>query len=118
VKIGELANVTGVSRDALRLYERCHLISAMRNDHGHRVYAPETVQLVAFIRTAQKLGLSLSEISQGLPAVLRANRPDQAVEKLLADKVKTIGMRIEDLQELKQALIESIPRNCPLAATK
>jgi DNA-binding transcriptional MerR regulator len=116
MRIGSLASATGVSCDTLRFYEKRGLIHAMRSENGYRVYAPETAQLVGYIRTAQKLGFSLAEIGESLPALWSADKPDQAVAQLLADKVSAIDMRITELQSLKRELLTRIAQVCPLAA--
>jgi DNA-binding transcriptional MerR regulator len=116
MRIGSLASATGVSCDTLRFYEKRGLIRATRSENGYRLYAPETAQLVGYIRIAQKLGFSLAEIGESLPALWRADEPDQAVAQLLADKVSAIDMRIKELQGLKRDLLTRIAQICPLAA--
>lgn len=118
MRIGSLAAATGVSRDALRFYEERKLIRSTRSENGYRVYAPEIVQLVGYIRTAQRLGFSLAEIGESLPALWSADKPDQAVAQLLADKVKVIDQRIEELLGLKQDLLQRIALTCPLTAAR
>lgn len=116
MKIGSLAQATGVSCDTLRFYEKRGMIRAMRSQNGYRVYAPETIQLVAYIRTAQKLGFSLAEIGESLPALWNAEQPDVAVAQLLADKVKVIDLKLAELQGLKEELLTRAAQICPLAA--
>jgi DNA-binding transcriptional MerR regulator len=116
MRIGSLASATGVSCDTLRFYEKRGLIRATRSENGYRLYATETEQLVGYIRIAQKLGFSLAEIGESLPALWRADEPDQAVAQLLADKVSAIDMRIKELQGLKRDLLTRIAQICPLAA--
>jgi DNA-binding transcriptional MerR regulator len=116
MRIGSLASATGVSCDTLRFYEKRGLIRATRSENGYRLYAPETAQLVGYIRIAQKLGFSLAEIGESLPALWSADEPDQAVAQLLADKVSAIDMRIKELQGLKRDLLTRIAQICPLAA--
>ncbi|MBQ5940356.1 MerR family transcriptional regulator [Massilia sp. AB1] len=116
MKIGELAGATGVSCDTLRFYEKRGLIRAGRGGNGYRQYAPETAQLVGYIRMAQKLGFSLAEIGENLPALWEADKPDQAVARLLEEKVVAIDLRIAELQALKTGLLERLRLVCPLAA--
>jgi MerR family redox-sensitive transcriptional activator SoxR len=59
--VGELA-AAGVATSALRFYEEHGLIHAERNVSGHRRYR-STLRRVAFIRVAQRIGLSLGEIA-------------------------------------------------------
>jgi MerR family copper efflux transcriptional regulator len=115
MKIGELALATGISCDALRFYEKRGLLRSVRSENGYRWFAPEMAQLVGYIRTAQKLGFSLAEIGESLPALWGADKPDEAVARLLADKVVAIDLRIAELQGLKQDLLVRIAQVCPLA---
>ena len=115
MKIGQLATASGVSRDTLRYYEKLGLIRAVRGENDYRSYAPETAQLVAYIRTAQSLGFSLAEIGTSLPALWGAEEPDQAVAQLLIEKVSAIEQRISALQSLRHDLLERIGQICPLS---
>jgi MerR family redox-sensitive transcriptional activator SoxR len=65
--IGELASRSGASTSALRFYESKGLLAAARTSGGHRVYERSTLRRVAFIRAAQRVGLSLEEIRAGPP---------------------------------------------------
>ena len=115
MRIGKLASATGVSRDTLRFYEARGLIHAARGGNGYRVYARETVQTVGYIRTAQKLGFSLQEIGDNLPALWAAPAPERVIAALLADKVAVIDRKIAELNLLRQELLERVPSNCPMA---
>jgi DNA-binding transcriptional MerR regulator len=115
MRIGALARAAGVSCDTLRFYEKLGLIRSTRTPNSYRRYAPETAQLVAYIRTAQQLGFSLGEIGANMAAVWGASDPDAAVAQLLASKVAVIEARIAQLQELRQELMERIAQQCPLA---
>lgn len=114
MQIGDLASATGLSRDALRFYEQRGLIASTRTPSGYRVYAPETVQLVTYIRTAQRLGFSLAEIGEHLPELWNAVEPSAAIAALLAEKVAMIDAKIGELAALKQALLDRVTERCPL----
>ncbi|HET7652296.1 MAG TPA: redox-sensitive transcriptional activator SoxR [Acidimicrobiales bacterium] len=70
--IGEVAARSGVAPSALRFYESEGLIHALRSDGGRRLYEREVLRRVAFIRVAQRIGLSLDEVRSALAAL-----PDQ-----------------------------------------
>jgi DNA-binding transcriptional MerR regulator len=116
MQIGTLALETGLSRDTLRFYEQRGLIRSIRAANGYRTYAPETVQLIGYIRTAQRLGFSLGEIGESLPALWKSDMPDQAIAALLAEKVTVIDSKIEELVGLKKELMERVAQICPLLA--
>ncbi len=114
MRIGELAAESGLSRDTLRFYEARGLIRAVRSGNGYRHYPAETVQTLFYIRTAQRLGFSLTEIGENLDRVADAPDPDQMVEALLLEKLATIDERVSDLQALRQMISERIGLPCPL----
>ena len=63
--IGEVAAKSGVSRKALRLYERAGILpAARRTAAGYRVYADDTLALLVFVTQARRLGFRLDEIKQ------------------------------------------------------
>lgn len=66
LSVGEVANRAGVATSALRFYEEHGLISSERNESGHRRYHADVLRRVSFIRTAQRVGLSLAEIADAL----------------------------------------------------
>jgi DNA-binding transcriptional MerR regulator len=115
MKIGAVARAAGVSCDTLRFYEKLGLIQSTRADNRYRRYAPETAQLVTYIRTAQKLGFTLADIGANMAAVWAAADPDAAVAALLAAKVQVIDERIAALQALKDELRERLRQPCPLS---
>lgn len=114
MQIGRLAGVTGVSRDTLRFYEKRGLIRSVRHGNGYRDYPEETAQLVGYIRTAQSLGFSLSEIGEHLPALWGAKAPGSEVAALLREKIGAIEARIGALSALRNELIARLDVVCPL----
>jgi MerR family transcriptional regulator, redox-sensitive transcriptional activator SoxR len=67
--VGEVAARAGVATSALRFYEEHGLIRSERNESGHRRYHADVLRRVSFIRTAQRVGLSLSEIGEALASL-------------------------------------------------
>lgn len=68
MRISELAARTGASAHALRHYEKLGLIAAARSPGGYRVFAEGTVRQVTFIVMGRRIGFTLKEIAQWLPA--------------------------------------------------
>jgi MerR family copper efflux transcriptional regulator len=118
VQIGALALETGLSRDTLRFYEQRGLIRSTRTENSYRDYPPETVQLIGYIRTAQRLGFSLAEIGESLPALWNSATPDESLGALLLEKVTVIDQKIEELAGLKKELLERVRQTCPLMADR
>lgn len=114
MRIGELAQSCDVSRDTLRFYEERGLIAAQRSANGYRDYPPEMVQLVLYIKTAQRLGFTLGEIGSSVGALWQSPDPGSAVTQLLQDKLKLIETRMAELGELRHELQQRLGQRCPL----
>lgn len=67
MKIGELADVCGVTTKTIRYYESIGLVpEPERTASGYRSYSPESADRLHFIRDAQATGLTLTEIQSVL----------------------------------------------------
>src|SRR5688572_18532626 len=63
LRTGELAARAGVNVQTLRYYERRGLLKEpRRRSSGYRAYPAEAVKLIRFVKQAQELGFTLSEI--------------------------------------------------------
>ena len=62
LSIGEVADRTGVSVSALRFYEAEGMVTTTRSPGGQRRFPRDVLRRVAFIRVAQRVGLTLDEI--------------------------------------------------------
>jgi MerR family mercuric resistance operon transcriptional regulator len=83
LRIGEVAKRSSVSIDTVRYYERRRLLPEVRRTAGgYRVFTPESVDRVLFIKQAQELGFSLEEIG-----VLLTDRDCVRIRDLLDVKV-------------------------------
>ena len=61
--VGKLAALADVSANAVRFYEREGLMQVpAKTESGYRLYGPQGVQRLRFIRQAQHCGFTLSEI--------------------------------------------------------
>lgn len=76
--IGELAARSGVAASALRYYEKQGLIRAGRTGGNQRRYPRSELRRVAFVRVAQRVGLSLEEIRDALSTLPEERTPTKA----------------------------------------
>jgi len=76
--IGELAARSGVAPSALRYYESQGLITATRTTGNQRRYERAMLRRIAFIRSAQRVGLSLSEITEALRTLPDGRTPTRS----------------------------------------
>ena len=105
--IGEVASRSGVSRKALRLYERTGILPAsQRTTSGYRVYGPETLSTLAFVAQAQRLGFHLDEIKEVVQIRRSGRCPCPHVLDLVRQKVEGLDRTLADLTELRHGLKE------------
>ncbi|HEY2273463.1 MAG TPA: MerR family transcriptional regulator, partial [Jatrophihabitantaceae bacterium] len=64
--VGDVSERSGVAPSALRYYEAEGLIAAIRTTGNQRRYQRNVLRRLSFIRAAQNVGLSLSEITDAL----------------------------------------------------
>jgi DNA-binding transcriptional MerR regulator len=104
LQIGEVAARTGVSIDTIRYYERRKLLRpASRSRGGFRLFPPETVERVQFIKHAQEMGLSLEEIAQLLET--RGGAAEcQKVRDLLHGKLAELDERMKKMRAFRRIL--------------
>jgi len=113
ITIGELARRSGVATSALRFYESRGLISAARTNGGQRRFARPMLRRVAFIQAAQRVGLSLGEISIALHRLPERRTPTKADWAALSRSWKDLlRSRIEELETLQTRLTSCIGCGC------
>ena len=105
MQIGEVAAGAGVNIQTLRYYERRGLLpNPKRRGSGYREYEPETVQLVRFIKRAQELGFTLSEITELIQLRKIDPRRTTKVRALATAKLVDIEQKVRRLGAMWQAL--------------
>jgi MerR family redox-sensitive transcriptional activator SoxR len=113
ITIGGLSARSGVAASALRFYEAQGLIQAARTAGGQRRYARSTLRRVAFVRVAQQVGLSLTEIRQALASLPEGRTPTGEDWRTLATSWRPrLDRRIALLQGLRDRLDTCIGCGC------
>ena len=111
--IAEVARRSGVAASALRFYEQRGLIRSERTGSGHRRFPRAVLRRVAFIVFAQKIGLSLDEISAELAKLPHNRVPERADwARLSSSWTRRVDDRIEELERLKAGLTGCIGCGC------
>lgn len=112
MRIGKVAQRTGVSVEAVRYYERLGLIErAPRTSSGYRDFGEDAVRRIGFIQRAQRLGFSLTEIGQLL--TLQLDREARAIDvrESASNKLAEVREKIRDLHRIESAL-ETLIASC------
>lgn len=107
MRIGELSRRVGVSRDAIRLYERRGLIQSNPDESGannYRVYPEDAVLTVELIRDAQAAGVTLADLSILIGQLAAAEGDDFDGDAFLAAKIAEVEARIAQSQRFLDTL--------------
>ena len=121
IKIGRLAEKTGVHLETIRYYQRLGLMPTPERDRGSvRRYGEAAVQRLRFIKRAQGLGFSLDEVK----LLLELSVGEHCAEtRTFAEKKKSlVEKKIADLRGIQTALDKLIRacgtgkkgRGCPI----
>ncbi len=106
LKIGEVAAESGLSVKTIRYYEETGLLLPMveRSESGYRLFQPQVLNRLAFIRRSQSLGLTLQEIQQILAVHDHGQLPCGEMRQHLELKVEAIEQQIQALETLRAEL--------------
>jgi DNA-binding transcriptional MerR regulator len=98
MKIGELAERSGIAASAIRYYEQAGLMPrAERGANGYRAYNDAALERINLIQIGQKLGFTLDAIR----AVTRLEGP-----ALHEGLMKNLDARLQDIDQMMQTLAE------------
>ena len=124
LKIGSLASAADVGIETIRYYQRRRLLGQpTRPLRGQRLYPPEYVERVRFIKRAQALGFSLDEIAALMS--LDSGTGHARARALASKRLAEIEAKIADLTVMRATLVDLVHRcehthgkvACPIIAT-
>jgi len=102
MKIGDLAQRTGMASSAIRFYESSGLLpAAKRGANGYRVYDEDTLQRLLVIQTAQRLGFSLDTLRR-LMAHGSGELPHDLILQSLQDRLSEIDAMQASLSQQRE----------------
>ncbi|MBI3022055.1 MAG: MerR family transcriptional regulator, partial [Candidatus Omnitrophica bacterium] len=112
--IGALAKQAGVPIKTIRYYEEVGLLpKPARTVSRYRLYAPETVDRLQFIKKAQNLGLRLQGIKEILDLADRGRCPCGHVQHLLKLRLQELNRKIADLHLITRRITQAVRSGCP-----
>src|SRR6266571_7480479 len=95
LKVGAVAKAAGVGVQTLHYYERMGLLpKPERSAANYRLYSPEAIRRVQFIKKAQAVGLTLEETKQILDLKDHGREPCRQVAELGEKHLREINARL------------------------
>ena len=115
--ISQVAQLTQMSRDTLRFYEKKGLIQPpLRGDNGYRYYSEQSIKRLTFIQHCRALDMSLMEIQTLVDLEQQPNANCSAVNELIQQHLTELDQKIEALNALRQQL-QKLNQSCQVPNT-
>ena len=112
MNIGQLSSTSSVPAQTIRFYERRGLLpEPQRQPNGYRVYDQSAIDRIAFIRRAQRSGLTLNAIGGVLDVRAEGRTPCSHVSQLLDTRLRDVTAQIRELRTLQRELETLIDRS-------
>ena len=109
LRVGSIAKKAGVGVQTLHYYERIGLLpKPTRSEANYRLYSPEALRRVRFIKKAQALGFKLEEIKQILDLKSHGRAPCRKVTELGQKHLRDIDARLTQLRRYRHAVAQSL----------
>ncbi len=121
MRIGEVAEASGVPAKTLRYWEQVGVLAEpARTPAGYRDYDPAVLDRIRFVRGGQAVGLTLGELREIVAFRDRGETPCAHVLDLLERRRAAVEQRIAELEtlghqleQLVEAAAELRPEDCP-----
>jgi len=105
MRIGTVADKSGVSAKTIRYYESIGLVAeASRGSNGYRSYSENDVETLRFIRCSRNLGFSIEDVSNLLSLWHNKDRSSADVKAVASKHIEEIEKRIDELQSIRDTL--------------
>ncbi|MGH3425972.1 MAG: MerR family transcriptional regulator [Terriglobales bacterium] len=123
MRSSEVAIEAGVNVQTLRYYERRGLLDKPpRSAAGYRTYPYDAVDVVRFVKRAQELGFTLTEIRELLHLADGGPEGCDPARGLAEVRIVELDRKISGLQQMRDSLAELVAtcdlpradRRCPL----
>ena len=107
--MGSIAKEAGVGVQTLHYYERIGLLpKPTRSEANYRLYSPDALRRVRFIKKAQALGFKLEEIKQILDLKSHGRAPCRKVTELGQKHLRDIDARLAQLRRYRREVARSL----------
>ncbi|HEX8139479.1 MAG TPA: MerR family DNA-binding protein [Pyrinomonadaceae bacterium] len=109
LKIGDVSKQSGIGIEALRFYEKSGLLDKpSRTESGYRVYGPEVLERLAFIKRAQALGFSLDEVRRIIEDARTGQSPCDEVREIVSRRLEELDERMREMRRYRKELANTL----------
>jgi Cu(I)-responsive transcriptional regulator len=110
--IGRASKASGVSVKMIRHYETIGLLpNVARTFANYRVYSPNDVHTLRFIKRARTLGFSMNDIQELVNLWRNKSRSSAAVKKVAGKHIDDLKGKMAELKSMVDTL-EHLARHC------
>jgi DNA-binding transcriptional MerR regulator len=103
--IGQVSELTGATRKAIRHYESIGLMTPPERKGNYRIYSDHDVVVIRMICRAKSLGFSLSEIKEIVATKMKQKKlPLESVQLLIDTKISDLKTEVELLTQKQEML--------------
>ena len=123
MRTSEVAAQAKVNSQTLRYYERRGLLPEPdRTPSGYRLYTADAVRVVRFVKRAQQLGFTLSDIEDLLHLAGGGPESCEEAKRMARTRIADLEERIDELTSMRDALMRLVDtceqprgeRDCPI----
>jgi MerR family mercuric resistance operon transcriptional regulator len=106
IGIGVLSRQTKTSIETIRYYERIGLFPIPKRRNGRRIYDPDDVALLSFVRQARDLGFSLADVRELIS--LRKDRACGPVATIATRHLSAVRAKLQTIQAIERRLTAAL----------
>ena len=121
MKIGDVAEASGLSAKTIRYYEDIGLVRPVRGENGYRAFVETDVHKLTFLARARSLGFSIKDCRTLLSLYEDRSRVSADVKTLAEAHLQRIDRKIGELEGLRDTLASLVARchgderpDCPI----
>ena len=105
MNIKKVSEVTGISADTIRYYERIGLIPPVtRNQSGIRDFTEREIGLLEFVRCFRKAGVSVEALIDYVTLLEEGEGTEEARLAILKEQAENLDARLEELRAARERL--------------
>lgn len=110
MRIGELAERSGLSRDTIRFYERNGLITSRASQsptNNYRDYPDDSLRLLDFFTHAREAGMSIADL-RGFVEAAQGSCAPEAARAVIRDKIEELTARAAQIETVVAFLTRTL----------